>query len=812
MRMKKTNGKKTDERNSIGHRLLFLVVIATVCLPAYTQAKESPHKANQYTVSGYVHQENGEPLINVTVMDLSGMKGTVSNEHGFFSLTLPEGRHSIRFLYIGFREKTETLELNKDTTLQVYLDESYQLDEVTVVADLNSPIHTTLTGKVSLTARDLHTEYALLSSPDVVKTLQNQPGVAAGTELISGLYVHGGNNDENLFLLDGTPLYQINHLGGLFSAFNADVIKNIDFYKSGFPARYGGRVSSVVDVRTKDGDMKEYHGSVSISLLDGRVQYEGPIVKNRTSFNVAMRRTWLDALSAPVLAIYNSSRSDGKMKARYAFHDINTKITHLFSDKSKAYISLYSGNDVLKVNNRQYFPDEQDRNKFNLQWGNLTAAAHWNYQFSPKLFANFAGVYTRNRSVYDYHSEVKSVNADEMTGITRAERSNHSRIDDIGYRMEFDYRPNVKHHIRIGSNYLYHIFRPQSQGSNNASGDADRQDTVRQSHSSFYRGHEITAYAEDDIRLSEKWRMNLGLHYTLFRIDRKNYHSVEPRLSLKYQWNENMAIKASYTQMSQLMHLLSNSYLNLPTDFWVPSTRNVRPLHSSQYAAGLYMQFPSRFRFNVEGFYKTTDNLVEYFGGNGLMPSINNWESMIRKGKGRAYGLEFLLAYRKDKLSAEAGYTLSWSEQKFPQLYSGWYPSKFDNRHKIYLNARYRFSKRIDVYAAWTYHSGNRITLPTQYVNGPFLPEAPGHAEAEWIREKPNNAALPAYHRLDLGANFRRTTKKGYERIWNISIYNAYSRMNALYGKVEQLPDGSFRGKATGILPIIPSFSYTLKF
>lgn len=551
-------------------------------------------KLKKYTVSGYVYQENGEPLINATVKDEALGIGTLSNNYGFFSITLPEGGHVLCFSFVGFGQKKECITLDRNMALKVYLKESYSLDQVLVTGDLNSPIHTAQTGKVSLTARELHPEYSLLSSPDVIKTLQNLPGVASGTELISGLYVHGGNNDENLFLLDGTPLYQVNHLGGLFSAFNTDIIKNIEFYKSGFPARYGGRLSSVIDARTNDGDMREFHGNFTLGLLDGRIQCEGPLIKDRTSFNVGMRRSWLDLFSVPIFFFRNQFKKDERFTGRYAFHDINAKITHTFSDRSKAYMSFYSGDDILKVNSKQHFhqygegsDEELYRTKFNLQWGNLTAAINWNYQFTPKLFANFTGVYAHNRSLYDYEEEVNYQKSGQVTEMTHIERSNHSVIDDIGYRVEFDYKPDSYQHMRMGSNYFFHTFRPQTQAVRDFAGNDSKKDTIQYNNSSHYRGHEFTVYAEDDITLGKKWRTNIGVHYTLFKISDKTYHSVEPRVALSYQWNKHTAIKLSYTEMSQFMHLLSSTYLNLPTDYWVPSTKNIRPKHSQQYAAGI---------------------------------------------------------------------------------------------------------------------------------------------------------------------------------------------------------------------------------
>lgn len=776
-------------------------------------------KRSKFTISGYVLQKNGEPLINATIRDVESKTGTLSNEYGFFSLTLLEGKHTLRITYIGFGEKVESVDLNRNILLKVYLKEDYSLDEVLVVGDLNSPINTTQTGKVSFNAHDLRTEYALFSSPDVVKTLQSLLGVASGTEMLSGLYVHGGNNDENLFLLDGTPLYQVSHLGGLFSAFNTDIIKNIDFYKSGFPARYGGRLSSVVDVRTNDGDLKEYHGTFSMGLLDGRIQYEGPIIKNRTSFNIAMRRSWLEAFSAPAFYFRNKSNSDDKITGKYAFHDINAKLTHYFSDISKVYISFYTGNDMLKINNKQIFNDytedsdeELYRTNFNLQWGNATTAIHWNYRLSPKLFVNITGVYSRSRSSFNYKKEEQFLNEGEIMRLTSVERYNRSIIDDAGYRLEFDYRPGASQHIRMGSNYLFHAFHPQSRILNEYSGNEMQVDTLRNSSYHFYRGHEFTLFAEDDIALGREWRLNIGMHYTMFKVTDKTYHEVEPRAAIRYLLNEHTALKLSYTEMSQFMHLLSSTYLNFPTDYWVPSTSNIHPMRSRQFAAGLYMRLPYQVNLSVEGFYKTMNHILEYDGKNQLAPSVENWEADVKSGKGRAYGVELALSRHVLKTSMNFSYTLSWSKRKFDDIYRGWYANKFDNRHKINISVRHQLTQQIEAYAAWNYHSGNKITVPSQYIESPALPGINGKKPGQWVYEEPNNATLPAYHRLDLGVNFRKVTKRGFERIWNISIYNAYCRMNVLYAKVDDLSAGKFTSKATGVFPIIPSFSYTLKF
>ena len=369
--------------------------------PAPQPVSTSSKKVQHHTISGYVKDENGETLINATVYDLTTHQGAMTNAYGFFSLTLPEGRHELKISYIGFNDKREIISLSADKHHDFTLseDKSHNLNEVVVTADLNSPLINTQTGKRSLSRDDIKTEFSLFSSPDVVKTLQRMSGVEEGMELASGLYVHGGNNDENLYLIDGTPLYSVNHTLGLFSSFNADVVKNVDFYKSGFPARYGGRLSSIVDVRTADGDFHHFHGSYRIGLLDGGVQLEGPIRKGKTSFNFGLRRSWLDIITRPAFAIYNKTKSadEDELTLNYFFHDLNAKVTNIFSDRSRMSLSMYSGQDGLTADSKSDYSYEgyggtitdKDDEKNKYTWGNINVALDWQYQFSPKLFANF---------------------------------------------------------------------------------------------------------------------------------------------------------------------------------------------------------------------------------------------------------------------------------------------------------------------------------------------------------------------------------------------------------------------------------------
>jgi outer membrane receptor for ferrienterochelin and colicin len=732
---------------------------------------------------------------------------------------------------VGYADKVEKLNLSKDMHHNMALRVDGKLPEVVVDGDLNSPLLTTQTGKRSFSNKDIKTEFALMSSPDVVKTLQRVSGVAEGQELASGLYVHGGNGDENLFLIDGTPLYNTNHALGLFSSFNADVVKNVDFYKSGFPARYGGRLSSVVDVRTADGNMNQFHGAYRIGLLDASVQFEGPIQKGKTSYNIGMRRSWLDLLSRPLTKAF--SDPDEKLSIGYYFMDLNAKVTHRFNDRSKIDLSLYHGKDSWDVTDDMddskgdWYHEGDSYNKeltkTQLNWGNFNVALNWNYLFSPKLFANFTAVYSHNRSkLYslDNDREIYPQTKNERVW-SHLEHGYTSTIYDAGYRTAFDYRPNPRHHIRFGHDYTMHLFRPQTvmQLDYMGGGSGAEMDTIRVNSTNRHVSHEWSAYAEDEICLSDKWSLDAGFHLGLFHISDKNFFNIDPRFALKYQWSHAVSLKASFTQMTQYVHKISNSYLDLPTDYWVPTTKDLKPMRSYQIAAGIYAQPNRHWILSLEGYYKLSKHLLQYSSWLGIEPPAENWDSQVMDGKGLFYGLEADATYRTNHLTLSGSYTLSWNKRKYDEFYQDWYYDKYDNRHKLNLSLRYDFNRKVSCYAVWSYHSGNHATVPTQIAALPGLPDGGNRYPGSWwnsasfVYAIPNNLTLPAYHRLDLGFDFHHVTKHGHERIWNLSIYNAYCHLNSMYVKVDyDEKTKRFRAKNKGFVPIIPSFSYTIKF
>ena len=671
--------------------------------------------------------------------------------------------------------------------------------------------NTTQTGLMHIESKQLNSGVAVFGSPDVIKKLQMLPGVAAGNELMSGLYVHGGDGNDNLFLLDGVPLYNISHFGGLFSSFNTDVIDNLDFYKSGFPARYGGRMSSVVDVETREGDLERYHGSFSLGLIDGRVQVEGPIVKGKNSFNVGFRRTWMDVVTIP--AIWYANSRNGKDKTvggGYSMWDINARFTHHFSANHVINACFYTGADHLRasqetlntiVDETGHLHTGPTEMNVDVQWGSLTGSLSHQYAFSKKLKEKTILYYSQSTSDTGYRFSFW--NWAEKETVTSMDDEDISYVKEIGLNSNWDWYPNASNHVRFGLSTQYHWYHSGRAFASSTVEDGkvttESADDVAQG----YRSFEPAVYAEDEIFLRYNLTLNAGLRLAFFATPGKTWPSVEPRVAFKWLINNNISAKLSYTRMSQFAHLVSAVYMDLPSNSWMPSTANARPMISDQVAGGLYTTF-GPFRVNLEGWYKTMDHILVYNGSNTFVPPITEWEKTFTEGKGRSYGMELEATYEKGPLSLTAYYTLSWSKRNFDAIYGGWYLDRNDNRHKINLVASWHIAKHWDVFANWNYHTGNRITFPSHFivVDG----------ENKYLYDAPYNTKLPDYHRLDLGVDYSTTFRNGHSLKLNLSIYNAYNHLNASMAFLETHADGSFSGLAYGLVPIIPTVTATYKF
>ena len=786
------------------------------------------HKPRVYAISGFVRDSASyENLISATILEKKSGTGTVTNSYGFYSLNLPPGEVTLRVSYVGYQVKEFKFTLERDTLVDLPLEREGLLKEV-VVTGFN-PVSTVLnarTGVVDVSVDQIRQTPALLGEADLIKTIQQLPGVAVGMEGMSGMYVRGGNADENLFLLDGNPVYHMNHMLGFFSAFNPDAIKKVSFYKGSFPAEYGGRLSSIVDVRMNDGDRQEYHGNLSIGLLSARANLEGPIVKGKSSFHVSVRRTWLDLITWGILSVQDKEKDDKKVGG-YHFFDINTKVNHSFSDRSRMYLSFYMGQD-------SYHEGEQSRSGEDLtdlrwRWGNLIGSAGWSYVFSNGLFGDFNVGYSRYRS----RILTEDVNAhwfktDGLKQLQSIKGNYSSQMEDVSIRSSFDYRPGSAHSFKFGSDYRLHVFKPE----NNELSTLYMDSLVAQHTNTVFTrsellGHELSLFGEDEIQLTDRIKMIGGLRYTLFNVQGQTYHSFQPRLSARYLFNKKLSVKAAYTKMNQYVHLLSNGNISQPTDIWVPVTRRIRPMFSNQFDAGVYYQPVKGYHLSLEAYYKYRRNLIEYKDNSLAFPAFTEWEDRVALGKGYDYGIEFLAEKRTGRTTGSASYTLSRSDRVFPDgsVNRGKrYPSQFDNRHKINLLVNHKFSHNIEFTAHWTYAGGNRITLPEQFhlvdPGGLLLNTVPYYYYlVVGVADEKNNYRLPAFHKLDVGVNFYRHKKNGRMGIWNVSIYNLYSRKNIFnattyIGQGYIMDDPAFRmllEKHT-LFPILPSLSYTYKF
>lgn len=665
--------------------------------------------------------------------------------------------------------------------------------------------------------------FAVLGSPDLIKTLQMFPGVSSGTELSSGLYVRGGDGSDNLFLLDGVPLYQVSHVIGLFSSFNTDVTEDVDFYKGGFPARYGGRLSSVVDVGVKTGSFTKWKGSASLGLIDGRIQLEGPIVKNKTSINIGVRRTWLDLIKSLAMGVVrlrgNSENIEDVMSyTHYDFGDVNLKLTHLLGETGKLSFSAYYGHDVLSAKgnmNSETDSDSESHLATRLKWGNILSSFRFEKFWPQNGWSTDTKLYYTNYTSdirMDTYVKKISTSDDEPSQKTEINLNecDLSRIHDVGLSSDWLFDRVDGHHIRVGIGAVGHMYDPYRKLDMELKMNNMKYDELHNANSVEYLGAEVGLYIEDEINLVDHLVANFGLRESAYFVKSSFYNSLEPRLALKYDVNKKFTLKTSYARMSQFSHLVSACYMDLPSNLWMPSTSKIKPMSSGQFVLGATFHPSGEWMVDVEAFYKKMNHLYEYNGTNTFLPSLDRWELDYLEGQGRAYGAELSVEYSAQKFSGALYYTLSRSERLFPSYYYTWFPDRNDNRHKLTLNASYRFSRSFEVYACWTYHTGNRFTAASS-VTWNTSEEDGSYESPTYIYSMPNNYHLPDYHRLDVGLNWHKRMANGKSRTLNVSVYNAYNRLNAFFGSVDVAAD-KIVGIAYGIVPIIPSVSYMWRF
>ncbi len=710
------------------------------------------------------------------------------------------------------------------TNISDTIDRPAILDEVVVVSRLESPqVETAEIGAKKITAEDVRNTPVLFSEADVIKTLQTLPGVAEGMEGMAGMHVHGGNADENLYMLDNVPLYQVNHFAGLFSAFNPDIIRYIDFFKSSIPAKYDGRLPSFLDVRLQDGDTQARHGSARLGQTSGAFNLSGP-TGAMTSYLEGLRRSWFDVLGIPLLAIANSQNEDEKIRFNYYFMDLNAMVQHRFSPRATASVSIYFGDDNLKTGSEDkgydkpgFFGTYYD-DRFDMHWGNLLVRAGLNYRLNDGLSSEFTAAYTRffSNMKHDFTSREKylSYRIDESRSVLNTDNN----INDWIFRGDFDWRADDSNRVRFGAGYTRHSFLPARTSRIYEMGTTHL--SSRDSTWS-YGADEINTYIEDDWKIDGKLSINAGFHGSLFRIGGDTKYGWSPRLSVSYRPDDDLAVKFAYSRTTQYVHQLTQSYLALPTDQWIPVYGRFKPETADKISLGGYWQTPDRtYDVMIEGYYKWMDNLLEYRDEYYLRPPLDLWTAQLCSGKGSAKGIDFKIEKVYGKVTGQLSYSLAWADRTFADKNGGrTYPAKFDNRHTINLIVNWKIDDKVQLNASWVGHSGNRFTLLNQVWDDPEFDTLGWFSDSESpLRAGINSYQLPFYHRLDLGCTVR--NRRGY---WTFGLFNAYCNLNTVAVKrgtqdVEiHGPDGTYTinepvFKRVRLLPVIPSFSYTWLF
>jgi outer membrane receptor for ferrienterochelin and colicin len=767
--------------------------------------------AQKATISGTITEDgSGENLIGANVFELNSSQGTTSNTYGFYSLTLPKDSVYLRISYVGYQSNIFKLKLRADTTVNISLRENGLLQEIVFSAESEDEIqNSTRMGTIEVPVDHIKALPALMGEVDLMKVLQLLPGVQSGTEGGSGLYVRGGGPEQNLILLDGVPVYNASHLFGFFSVFNADAINHVELIKGGFPARYGGRLSSVIDIRMKEGNKEKIQGEGAIGLIASRVTVEGPLKKNKSSFIVSGRRTYVDLLARPIL----KNATKGEETAGYFFYDLNAKINYVLGSKNKIYLSTYMGDDKAYARSRYSSGDQDKRLKnddqFGLKWGNITSAIRWNSILSSKLFSNVTATYSRYRFGVSADSEEVYTSPDTSV-VSYYHTSYKSGIRDYGMKVDFDYIPSPAHYIRFGAQAVNHLFTPGVLAYKSES----VADTTVGAKSLSSR--EFFAYAEDDILLHPKLKVNVGVHASAFLTGSKQYQSVQPRLSARFLVNEKISLKASYAQMTQYIHLLTNAGIGLPTDLWVPSTPKIKPEQSFITSVGGAWNVKPAYEVSVEAYYKTMNGIIEYKEGASYLDIEQDWQDKVEAGTGRSYGSEFFLQKKKGRVSGWLGYTLSWTDRTFKNINHGkTFPYRYDRRHDVEVTLSYKWKPTKDFSLTWVYGTGAAVSLPqSQYMSYPEYPNAPGEFYSGTYIDYyggRNAYRMRAYHRLDLGYTSTKKTKWG-ERSWSISVYNAYNRRNPFFIDVGTDKKGQAKFIQYSLFPTIPSIAYRFKF
>lgn len=771
--------------------------------------------SQKISISGYVKDSaSGEIISGATITTSNHLNYAISNNYGYYILTLNPSEDSvmIQASFVGYSPVSHSIKANQSRKVDFALKNRNILDEVIVSAEKAATYERRKEmSVVSVPVSKVSAMPSLGGESDILKSLQLMPGIQSGNEGSSGLYVRGGSPDQNLMVIDDVPVYYVNHLGGFVSTFNSDAINSMKLVKGGFPAHYGSRLSSVVDVKMKEGNLKEFHGSGMIGMIASKIMIEGPIKKDTTSYMLSARRFMYDLITRPL----TRATSFNGTSVGYNFYDLNAKINHIISPKDRLYLSFYSGGD--KILTRQ--KTQGDLNKMILAWGNILGSFRWNHLYGDKLFSNLTVYSTRYRLANDFSSTYTINDLKEKTSA-----SYWSGIVDMAVKADFDYFVNQNYKMKFGGTSIFHHFNPNTTSyksfENSAAIDTSFGSTKQ-------NGLENAVYLENEISIGTRLFTNIGLRVANYQTSNHNYFSFEPRFLTTYMIGNSTLLKASYSSMNQYIHLLTGSGPNMQNDIWVPVTDAMKPSLSKQYAVGLEKTFrDGKYEVSLEGYYKTMSDLITYKDGVATLSSASDWQTQVEtNGKGKSYGLEFLLQKTKGSATGWIAYTYSKATRQFENKNNGNpYPFKYDRTNDISIVYLQKIKNNIQFSATWVYGTGNPYTLAAEKFK--MMPEIGtdlnNYLTYGQVYNDLNSYRMRSYHKLDVGINFNKTVKRG-ERTWSINIYNVYNRQNPYYyfldtsyqfdEKGRIVPEGTKTVlKQQSYFPIIPSFSYSLRF
>ncbi|MBC5772483.1 TonB-dependent receptor [Pontibacter sp. KCTC 32443] len=748
--------------------------------------------AQSYRVSGIVRSATDkQALIGATVAVPQLRIGTITDARGSYSLNLPAGTHELQATYVGYMPVTQTITVtNTDRTIDIALQPSdNQLQEVVVEANtLEQKLTDNRMSVEQLTTREAKLLPAIFGEVDLIKTLQLKPGVQSGGEGSSGLYVRGGGPDQNLVLLDDAVIYNPSHLFGFFSVFNPDAVRNVELYKGGFPAQFGGRLSSVLDVRMNEGNNDKLRVNGGIGLISSRLSLDGPIVKDKLTFLVSGRRTYVDSFTR-IINKLNEDNKDYNPIPDYYFYDFNARLNYNPTPKDEITLSSYFGRDFFTFDDADF--------SFSFNWGNTMGSLNWRHNYNTRLFSNTSFSLTGYKYSIQNKIDVFSFNLG-------------SEVKDISLKTDYEWLLDDKHTIRFGASATNHAF---TVGRLNFDSDDDR---LSFSAGNNYKASEFGAYISDDYNVNAQLSLNYGLRVSGFNSQDKTYAALEPRAAARYSITTNTSVKASYASMMQYIHLLANSGASLPTDIWFPSTARVKPQRSQQVAAGVSHLFgDGKYLVTNEVYYKWMHRQIDFRDGANLFVN-DSLENEFLFGKGESYGNEIYLEKIKGRTTGWIGYTLSWTYRQFDEINDGRrFPTRYDRRHDLSVVVLHQLNKRLSLTGAFVYGTGNAFSLPVarfafQDVEGQEPSVVPIYSDR-------NSFRLDATHRLDVGVVWKLKPKRG-EADLTFNAYNAYNRRNPYFVYFEQLKDEEdeqtigFRAKQVSLFPVIPSVTYNFRF